>query len=252
VFVEVEREGHVAKVTLRREEVLNALNLALMEELAAVLAALDQEREVRVIVLTGGERAFAAGADIGEMAGANPQAIVHRDQFVHWDAIRRTRKPIIAAVRGYALGGGCELAMGADIILAGESARFGQPEIRIGVMPGAGGTQLLPRYVGLGRAMEMVLTGRQLSAREAERAGLVARVVPDQLLLDEAMALAREIAAMPPLAVELAKEALRRSFWAGTDLPFERRLFALLFSTEDQKEGMAAFLAKRRPEFRGT
>jgi enoyl-CoA hydratase len=251
VNIETTVSDQVALVRLHRPEVLNALSLALMEELADRLTDFDRDPDVRVIVLTGDERAFAAGADIKEMADATPVEMIRRDQFARWDAIRRVKKPLIAAVSGYALGGGLELAMACDIIVAAESARFGQPEIKIGVMPGAGGTQILPRLVGMGKAMEMVLTGRPISAREAERLGLVTRVVPDGLCLDEALALAREIAAMPPLAVQHAKEAIRRSALAGVDLAFERKNFTLLFGSEDQREGMAAFLEKRPPRFTG-
>lgn len=252
MFLSEERRGAVAICTLERPEVLNALSRGLMEELVTRLRTLEADDAVRVIVLTGAGRAFAAGADIEELLTKTPFAMVEERYLDYWDAVRGLSKPLLAAVHGYCLGGGLELAMSADIILASESAQFGQPEIRIGVMPGAGGTQLLPRFLGLGRALECIWTGRMLSAREAERYGLVTRVVADGVLLDEALRLAEAIAQMPPLAVRMAKAAVRRSFLAGTDFGFERQGFALLFTTDDQKEGMRAFLEKRTPEFRGS
>jgi enoyl-CoA hydratase len=246
-------EGFIATVQLNRPKVLNALNLALMVELVEALEELDNDPEVRCIVLHGSERAFAAGADITEMAEASPIEMLERDQFKRWDRIRKIRVPIVAAVSGVALGGGCELVMICDMIVASETARFGQPEILIGVMPGAGGTQRLTRAVGKALAMEMVLTGRMITAQEAHAAGLINRVVPVEFYLDEAMKLAREVAARPPVAVRLAKESVLKSFDTTIidGLEFERKNFYLLFATEDMKEGMAAFLEKRRPEWRG-
>ncbi len=254
-FLLLERfpDDGVALVRLNRPEVLNALSLELMEELVGALEELDADPEVRAIVLTGNERAFAAGADITQMADASVVRMVLVDQFQKWDRIKRIRKPLIAAVSGYALGGGCELAMSCDMIVASETARFGQPEINIGVMPGAGGTQRLTRAIGKARAMEMVLTGRMITAEEARLAGLVNRVVPVELYLDEALKLAREVAARPPLAVRLAKEAVLKAFELplSAGLEFERKNFYLLFATEDQKEGMRAFLEKRPPVWKG-
>jgi enoyl-CoA hydratase len=252
-FLLTQIDGAVATITLNRPKQLNALSLALMDELVAVLALYESDDAVRAVVLTGSERAFAAGADIGDMAEANPTTMLQRDQFAKWERIRRFKKPLIAAVSGFALGGGCELAMHCDMIVASETAQFGQPEIKIGVMPGAGGTQRLTRAVGKARAMEMVLTGQPISADEALAAGLINRVVPVELFLSEAQKLAREIAAMPPVAVQLAKEAVLKSYDAflSEGLEFERKNFYLLFATEDQKEGMAAFLEKRNPQWKG-
>jgi enoyl-CoA hydratase len=244
----------VAIVVLDRPEVLNALNFALIEALTDALEILDREPMCRAIVITGaGDRAFAAGADIDELAVQTPTSLTLDDHFHRWERIKRIRKPLIAAVRGFALGGGCELAMTCDMIVAGEDAQFGQPEIKLGVMPGAGGTQRLTRAVGKARAMELVLTGRMLGAREAEAAGLVTTVVPSEATVPAALDLAARIAAMPPVAVLAAKAAVNRaeelSLEAG--LEFERRSFYLLFDTEDQKEGMAAFGDKRKPAWRG-
>lgn len=252
-LIKLSSEGAVATIQLNRPEVLNALNLQLMDELLAALDVLELDSEVRCVVITGNERAFAAGADIKEMAGASATDMMVRDQFAKWDRIRRFKKPIIAAVSGYALGGGNELTMLCDMIVASETAQFGQPEINIGVMPGAGGTQRLTRAVGKAVAMEMVLTGRTLTAREALGYGLVNRVVPVEVCLREAQKLAAQIAEKAPLAVQLAKEAVLKTY----DVPlqeglyFERKNFYMLFSTEDQKEGMAAFVEKRRPEWKG-
>jgi len=243
----------VLTIRLNRPEVLNALNIALMRELVEALEAADADDAVRAIVVTGDAKAFAAGADIREMAGATAVEMLLRDQFARWDKIRKIRKPLIAAVSGFALGGGCELAMMCDIIVASETAKFGQPEIGIGVIPGAGGTQRLTRAVGKGKAMEMVLTGAMIGAREAMEAGLVTRVVPVEAFLGEALALAREIASKPPLAVRLAKEAVLKAFDTTIEggLEFERKNFYLLFASEDQKEGMKAFVEKRKPEWKG-
>jgi enoyl-CoA hydratase len=245
-------ESGYGVIQIHRPEVLNALNIQVMAELVEALEALDADEAVRCIILTGDEQAFAAGADIKEMANTSSVEMLQRDQFARWDRIRKIRKPLIAAVSGFALGGGCELAMTCDLIVASESARFGQPEINIGVMPGAGGTQRLTRAVGKARAMEMVLTGAMISAEEALRAGLVNMVVPVERYLDEARILARTIASKPPIAVRLAKESILKSFDTTIEggLDFERKNFYLLFGTEDQKEGMRAFVEKRKPEWK--
>jgi len=244
----------VALVTLDRPEALNALSFALLAELVAALRQLDADATVHAIVLTGaGERAFAAGADIKEMADATPESLAAGHAFERWDDLRAITTPVIAAVRGFALGGGCELAMACDLIVAGDDAQFGQPEIRIGVMPGAGGTQRLTRAIGKARAMELILTGRSIGASEAERLGLVTRVVPREATLETALALAAEIAAMPPLAIAAAKRAVNQAFEGplSTGLADERQAFFDLFATADQKEGMAAFVGKRPPRWTG-
>jgi enoyl-CoA hydratase len=244
----------VALVVIDRPKVLNALDFALIEALTDVLEGLDADPACRSIVITGaGDRAFAAGADIGELAAQTPTTLTVDDHFHRWERIKRIRKPIIAAVRGFALGGGCELAMVCDMIVAGEDAQFGQPEIKLGVMPGAGGTQRLTRAIGKAKAMEMVLTGRNMSAREAEAYGLVTTVVPSEATVPASLELAGQIAAMAPVAVLAAKAAVNRAeelpLEAG--LEFERRNFYLLFATEDQREGMAAFADKRAPRWKG-
>ncbi|HEY8438744.1 MAG TPA: enoyl-CoA hydratase-related protein [Candidatus Limnocylindrales bacterium] len=244
----------VAIVTIERPEVLNALSFDLLDELAAVLARLDDDRACRAIVLTGsGERAFAAGADIRELARQTPVTLLVDDRFGVWERIAATRKPVIAAVRGFALGGGCELAMSCDLIVAGEDAQFGQPEINLGVMPGAGGTQRLTRAIGRARSMDLVLTGRTITAREAEAMGLVSRVVAADKTLSAALDLASAIAAQPPVAVLAAKEAVRlaEELPLSAGLRHERRAFFALFATDDQTEGMAAFVEKRRPAWKG-
>jgi enoyl-CoA hydratase len=244
----------VALVTLDRPEALNALDNQTMKELVEALEGLDADDTCRCVVITGaGEKAFAAGADIKEMAEATPVSLTLANSFARWERIRRVRKPIIAAVRGYALGGGCELAMACDMIVAADDAVFGQPEIRIGVIPGAGGTQRLTRALGKARAMELILTGRNLPAREAEAHGLVTRLVAREETLGAALDLARDVASMPPLAVMAAKEAVNRAFELSLEagLEFERRNFFLLFSSEDQKEGMRAFVEKRKPDWEG-
>jgi enoyl-CoA hydratase len=244
----------VALVTIERPAVLNALNFDLLDELAATLADLDRDRACRAIVLTGsGTRAFAAGADIRELAGQTPVGLLVEDRFAAWERIAATRTPVIAAVRGFALGGGCELAMSCDLIVAGDDAQFGQPEINLGVMPGAGGTQRLTRAIGRARAMDLVLTGRTIGAREAEAMGLVSRVVPADETLDAAIELAATIAAKPPVAVLAAKEAVRlaEELPLSAGLRHERRAFFALFASEDQGEGMSAFVEKRRPEWKG-
>lgn len=247
------KEDHIGVVTLNRPEVLNALSLELMKQLVEVLEAFDADPAIHVIVLAGSERVFAAGADIGDMAEASVVEMYHRNQFARWMRIKAIRKPMIAAVSGYALGGGCELAMHCDMIVASETAVFGQPEINIGVMPGAGGTQRLTRAVGKFRAMEMVLMGKFITAQEAFAAGLVTRVVSREQFLAEALRMAREIARKAPFALQLAKEAvLKADETSLTDgLDYERKLFYTLFATDDQKEGMRAFQEKRAPRFTG-
>lgn len=246
-------EEHIALIELNRPKELNALNLQLMTALKEALKALDDDNDVRAIVLTGNEKAFAAGADIKQMTGKTTIDMLNIDQFSTWDQIKKTKKPLIAAVSGFALGGGCELAMICDMIVASESARFGQPEIKIGVMPGAGGTQRLTRTIGKARTMEMVLTGKFISAEEALQWGLVNRVVPVELYLEEAIALARSVAAMSPVAVKMAKEAVNHAYETHLNegLHLERKNFYLLFGSEDQKEGMDAFIEKRSPRFQG-
>jgi enoyl-CoA hydratase len=249
--------GEVASVgliTLDRERALNALDFALIAELTDALEALDADPDCHCIVLTGaGTRAFAAGADIRELAGQTPISLTVDNDFHRWERIKRIRTPLIAAVRGVALGGGCELAMTCDMIVAAEDAEFGQPEIRLGVMPGAGGTQRLTRAIGKAKAMEMILTGRTMGAREAEAHGLVTRVVPPETTLDAALELAAQVAAMPPVAVLAAKEAVNRAYELSLEagLEFERRSFFLLFASDDQREGMAAFVEKRPPTWSG-
>jgi enoyl-CoA hydratase len=249
----VEQDGSIGIVTLNRPKVLNALSHELMDELVTALEAFDRDDKIRVIILTGSERAFAAGADIGEMSDETTISIMQKDRFATWDKVRKIKKPIIAAVSGYALGGGCELMMTCDIIIASESAQIGQPEINIGVIPGAGGTQRLTRVVGKHKAMEMILTGRPINAQEAYHYGLVVKVVPVELYLDEAKSLAKEIAKKSPVALKLAKEAVLKTFDSSISegLEFERKNFYMLFSSEDQKEGMKAFLEKRQPTFSG-
>ena len=249
----VSMEDGYAVVQFNRPEVLNALNIKLMEELVQALENLDKDDAVRCIILTGNEKAFAAGADIKEMADASAVEMLLRDQFARWDRIRKIKKPLIAAVSGFALGGGCELSMTCDIIIASETAKFGQPEISIGVMPGAGGTQRLTRAVGKYKAMEMILTGKMISAEEAGRWGLVNKVVPAEMYLEEAKSLAKEIASKPPVAVRLAKESVLKSFDTTIEggLEFERKNFYLLFATDDQKEGMKAFMERRKADWKG-
>jgi len=246
-------DGPVAIARLNRPDALNALNIPLMDQLITQLEAWDDDPAVRCIVLTGSDRAFAAGADIREMAEATLVDMYERNNLARWVRISRVRKPIIAAVSGFCLGGGCELAMHCDIIIAAESARFGQPEINLGVIPGAGGTQRLTRAVGKYRAMEMILTGRHFSAQEACEAGLVTKVYPQEVYLDEAIRLARDIALRSPMAVRLAKEAVNKALETSLaeGIDFERRVFYMLFGTEDQKEGMKAFIEKRKAEYRG-
>jgi enoyl-CoA hydratase len=253
VLVERQPEQRTALVRLNRPKQLNALNGAVMDALCVALEELDRDDEVRAIVVSGNERAFAAGADIGEMARASPVDMLLTNRIGQWDRIRKITKPVVAAVNGWALGGGCELAMALDLIVAGEGAKFGQPEINIGVIPGAGGTQRLTRAIGKSKAMRMILTGEPITAAEAERAGLVAVVTQDELVVEDALALAAKVAEKSPIALRLAKEAVNAAYEMSLTegLAHERRLFYLLFASEDQKEGMAAFLEKRAPDFRG-
>ncbi len=246
-----ETTGRVARITLNRPKALNALNLQTLAELTVALAGFDRDPAIGCIVLKGSERAFAAGADIKEMAGQSFIDMHRADWFAGWDAVARTRTPLIAAVAGFALGGGCELALMCDFILAADTARFGQPEIKLGVIPGMGGSQRLTRAIGKARAMEMILTGRMMDAQEAERAGLVARVLPAATLLQDAMETASTIAAMSLPAAITAKEAVNRAYESSLaeGLLFERRAFHALFATADQKEGMAAFSEKRAARF---
>jgi enoyl-CoA hydratase len=249
----VETRGRVGLITLNRPKALNALNDALMDELGEALRAFDMDDAIGAIVITGSEKAFAAGADIGMMATYTYMDVYKGDYITrNWEAVRSIRKPIIAAVAGFALGGGCELAMMCDIIFAADTAKFGQPEIKLGVMPGAGGTQRLPRAVSKAKAMDMCLTARFMDAAEAERAGLVSRVIPAPSLLDEAVAAAATIAEFPLPAVMMVKESVNRAYETtlAEGVHFERRLFHSLFATEDQKEGMAAFVEKRKPVFK--
>jgi enoyl-CoA hydratase len=244
----------VVLVTLDRPEVLNALDYQTMGELTDALDVLDRDESVRCVVITGaGDRAFAAGADIKEMAPATPVTLSVANNFARWERIRRVRVPLIAAVRGFALGGGCELAMACDMVVAADDAQFGQPEIRLGIMPGAGGTQRMTRALGKAKAMELILTGRNIGAAEALERGLVSQVVAREETLNAALALADEVAAMPPLAVRAAKEAVNRAYELSLEagLEFERRNFFMLFASDDQKEGMAAFVDKRKPTWKG-
>jgi enoyl-CoA hydratase len=247
----VKQEGRVGIITLDRPEALNALNVRLGSEVLAAARAFDRDPETGAIVITGSERAFAAGADIKEMATRDFADMYTEDFFSGWDDLARVRTPMIAAVAGHALGGGCELAMITDVIIAADNAKFGQPEIKLGVIPGMGGSQRLTRAIGKAKAMEMVLTGRTMGAEEAERAGLVARVVPAASLFDESMATARTIAGMSKPIALLAKEAVNAAYESSLaeGVHIERRLNHACFATEDQKEGMAAFIDKRAPQF---
>jgi enoyl-CoA hydratase len=248
-----ETRGRVGLITLNRPQAMNALNGTLLSELMQALAAFDADEAIGAMVITGSEHAFAAGADIKEMAVATTVEMLTGSFVEQFDGIRKIKKPVIAAVSGYALGGGCELAMSCDMIVASETAKFGQPEVTIGVIPGAGGTQRLTRAVGKAIAMEMVLNNRMLSAAEAAQFGLVNRVVPLERCLDEALALATELAGRAPLAIRLGKEAVNKAFELSLaeGLEAERRAFYMLFATEDQKEGMKAFVEKRKPEWKG-
>jgi enoyl-CoA hydratase len=249
----VETRGRVGLISLNRPKALNALNDALMNELGEALAAFDADEAIGAIVITGSDKAFAAGADIAAMKDLGYRDVYMGEYITrNWERMKSVRKPVIAAVAGYALGGGCELAMMCDIIFAAEGARFGQPEIKLGIIPGAGGTQRLPRAVGKAKAMDLVLTGRMMDAAEAERAGLVSRVVPAERLMDEALAAAAQIAEFSLPSVMMAKESINRAYEAplAEGILFERRAFHALFATEDQKEGMAAFIEKRKPNFK--
>jgi len=252
ILVEIP-EAHVGLIRLNRPDKLNALRTQLLDELVRALDDFEADPEIRVVVITGNDRAFAAGADIQEFQGMTALKMLGGHRPLAWERIRRFPKPLVAAVSGYCLGGGCELALLCDLIVASETARFGQPEVNIGIIPGAGGTQRLPRVVGKHRAMEMILTGRHITAQEAHAWGLVNRVAPVERYLEEALALAREIASKAPVAVRLAKEAVLRSMDTTVEvgLEYERRLSALVFGTEDREEGVRAFLEKRKPVFQG-
>jgi len=250
----VETHGKVALIRLNRPKALNALNDALMDELGHALLAFDADEQIGCIVVTGSEKAFAAGADIGAMATYTYMDVFKGDYITrNWEKIRQVRKPVIAAVAGFALGGGCELAMMCDFIIAADTAKFGQPEIKLGVIPGAGGTQRLPRAVSKAKAMDMCLTARMMDAVEAERAGLVSRVVPADKLIEEALDAATIIASMSLPSVMMVKESVNRAYESSLSdgVQYERRIFHSLFATEDQKEGMKAFVEKRLPNFRG-
>ncbi|BAL98749.1 MULTISPECIES: enoyl-CoA hydratase-related protein [Caldilinea] len=249
----VSHRERVGIIQLNRPEALNALNSELMDELVRALQDFDADAHIGCIVMTGNEKAFAAGADIKQMANAGVVEMMSSPFIGYWDTLQNISKPIVAAVSGYCLGGGCELAMACDIIVAAENAQFGQPEINLGIIPGAGGTQRLTRAVGKSVAMDMILTGRRLSAQEALQFGLVARVFPTASYLEESIALAAEIANKAPLALRMAKESINRAFESSLaeGILFERRAFNLLFATEDQKEGMAAFIQKRKPSWKG-
>lgn len=252
-WIKIFTQNHIGIIQLNRPDVLNALSLSVMTEVADALDQFDRNPEIRCIIIHGDKKAFAAGADIKEMADMTSVDMLMRDQFQKWERIRKIKKPTIAAVSGFALGGGCELAMCCDIIICSETAQFGQPEINIGIMPGAGGTQRLARAVGKTRAMEMVLTGRFITAQEALQFGLVSKIVPVEVYFEEALAMAAMISEKSPLAVRLAKESILNAFdtTIETGLEFERKNFYLLFSSDDQKEGMNAFIEKRKPHFKG-
>jgi enoyl-CoA hydratase len=254
ILVNPQAAPFVGHIQLNRPKELNALNLELMLEIKQALIDFDNDDNIRAIVISGNERAFAAGADIKQMVGRNAIDMLKIDQFTTWDSIRKTKKPIIAAVSGFALGGGCELAMICDMIIASETAQFGQPEISIGVMPGAGGTQRLTRIIGKAKAMELVLTGKFISADEAAAYGLVNKVVPIEFYLSEAIKLASLIAEKSPIAVQMAKESVLKAYEMPLQeaLFFERKNFYMLFATEDQKEGMNAFVEKRKAVFKGS
>jgi len=255
VLTEIHGDGErrTGLIRLNRPKQLNALNNALMDELGQALQAFDADDAIGCIVITGNEKAFAAGADITAMAGMGYMQ-AYKGNFItrNWEVIRSVRKPVIGAVSGFALGGGCELAMMCDFLIAADNARFGQPEVKLAIIPGAGGTQRLPRAVGKSKAMDMVLTGRMMDAAEAERAGLVSRVVPADKLIDEALSAAAVICALSGPSIMMAKECVNRAFESGLSdgMDFERRVFHSLFATEDQKEGMAAFVEKRAPKFK--
>ena len=243
----------VGQIQFNRPKVLNALNIETMGEVLLAFQEFDKDKEVACMLITGNEKAFAAGADIKEMASQSAIDMYVRDQFATWDKIRKIKKPIIAATSGFVLGGGCELALTCDIIVAAECTKFGQPEIKLGIIPGAGGTQRLTRAIGKARAMEMILTGKIYSAKEMFDAGMVSRLADDEVYLEDAQALAKEIASMPVLALQMAKETILKSFDTTIEqgLEFERKSFYLLFASEDMREGMNAFIEKRPPEWKG-
>lgn len=249
----IHREEPIAVVQVNRPNQLNALNSRVMQELTGALEELDGDSAIRCMIVTGNERAFGAGADIKDMVDASAVEMLERNWIAYWDRLKKVRKPILAAVSGYAFGGGCELAMACDLIVASESAQFGQPEINLGLIPGAGGTQRLTRALGKSKAMEMVLTGRPISAREAEAHGLVAHVYPNEVYLEEAKKLAREIASKAPIAVRFAKESVNKAFESSLaeGVDYERKLFYFLFATEDGREGLKAFAEKRKAEWKG-
>jgi len=253
IIVTPNYDEHIALIQLNRPKALNALCLELMQEIKQALIELDDNDQVRVIIITGNQKAFAAGADIKQMAGKGAIDMLNIDQFTTWDKIKKTKKPLIAAVSGFALGGGHELVMHCDMVVASETAKFGQPEINIGVIPGAGGTQRLPRTVSKNVAMEMVLTGEFIDAQRAYEIGLANKVVPEEIYLQETVALAKKIASKSPVAVKMAKEAVLQSFQSSLDdgLMFERKNFYMCFASQDQKEGMNAFVEKRKPIFKG-
>ncbi len=253
LIVNKEAEPHVAHIQLNRPKALNALSPSLMSDLKKTLKMLDEDENIRVIILSGNEKAFAAGADIKQMADKTTIEMYQLDPFAAWDEIPHVKKPLIAAVSGFALGGGCELAMMCDMIIASDTARFGQPELKLGVIPGAGGTQRLTRALGKARAMEWILTGTFIDAREALQAGLINKIVPVERYLQEALKVAVQIAALPPLAVRMAKESILNAFEMPLKegLRMERKNFYMLFDSGDQKEGMAAFIEKREAKFKG-
>lgn len=252
-FILVEREGPVGIATLNRPQALNALATPVVRELVEALESFDADPEIRALILTGGPKVFAAGADLKEMATQNAVTALLNNRIGLWDRVRTIAKPLIAAVSGYALGGGCELAMMCDLIVASETARFGQPEINVGLIPGAGGTQRLTRSIGKFKAMEMILTGQMIDAYEAERRGLANRVVAPEALLEEAKRLAFELAQKPPISIRLAKEAVNKAFESTIEvgIELERRSFYYLFASEDTHEGIQAFIDKRKPEYHG-
>jgi enoyl-CoA hydratase len=252
-YIRTRVEDEIAVVELYRPDVLNALNRQMVTEIVSALEAYDRNDGVRVIVLTGSGRAFAAGADIDEMAGDDPIKLELLNQFAEWDRLALIKKPMVAAVNGFALGGGFELALSCDLIVAAETAEFGFPEVNIGVMPGAGGTQRLTKLIGKTKALEWLWTGERMSAKEAHALGIVNRVVAPELLLEETMRFAKKLADKPPLSVRLIKEAVNKAvdYPLYEGMQFERKNFYLLFSSEDQKEGMAAFIEKRKPRFQG-
>jgi enoyl-CoA hydratase len=252
-YILVENEPPIGIIRINRPTVLNALNFQVLKEIVETLESFDKDQNIKATVLVGNDDAFSAGADIKELSEATPVDLIQRNQFALWDRLKKIGKPIVAAISGYALGGGCELAMSCDLIVASETAKFGQPEINIGIMPGAGGTQRLTRAIGKYRAMEMILTGQQITAKEAEKHGLVNKVVPREAYFEEAKTLALLVAGKAPVATRLAKEAVLKAFDTPLEegLQFERRNFYLLFSTEDMHEGMKAFTEKRTPQFKG-